>query len=124
MLEEASRYGSDHNPLILRVACDALTHAPTPNNSAASGVKMRYDVQKAEAYQTALASLLQQHFIPFIQHELDIDILATKFVACLIAAANSTMPQVCKQTGVHSRKHQAWFDSKCHMLMQFRQSIT
>ena len=43
---------------------------------------MRCDVQKAEAYQIALASLLQQRFIPFIQHELDVDILATKLPDC------------------------------------------
>ena len=29
------------------------------------------------------------------------------------SAAQSTMPQVCKRSGVCSRKQQAWFDSRC-----------
>ena len=70
VLEEAARYASDHNPLILHIACDIHEHAPTANPSVDSGARVRYDVQRAAAYQEALASLLQQHFIPFIQHEL------------------------------------------------------
>ena len=74
----------------------------------------------------ALSSLLQllQHkcSIPFIQHELDIDPLAAKFVACLIAA-NSTMPQVCKRDAVHSRKHQAWFDSNCKQALNQKEAV-
>ena len=78
VLEEAGRYGSDHNPPIMPVACNALTHAPTPNTSAASGVRkswMRYDVQKAEAYQIALASLLQQHFIRMEFHSYSMSLM-------------------------------------------------
>lgn len=43
-----------------------------------------------------------------IECELDVDLLAAKFVAYLDAATNAygIMPQVCKRTGVHSRKHQ------------------
>ena len=78
VLEEAVGYGSDHNPLFLYIACDIVQLAHTSNSSAACGARVRYDVQRAEAYQEALASLLQQHFIPFIQHELDVDLLATK----------------------------------------------
>ena len=53
MLEVAGQYWSDHNPLILRVARNTLQlrHAPAPNPSAASGVRMQYDDQKAEAYE-------------------------------------------------------------------------
>ena len=65
VLEEAS-YHSDHNPLFLDFACDSLPPAPSPTPSAKS------DAQRAEAYQLALASELQQHFIPLIQHELDV----------------------------------------------------
>ena len=108
-----------HN-LILHVACDTLTHAPTLNLSAVdasspdsiSGARnfsssKQYDVQKAEAYQSALAFWLQQHFIPFVQRELDL--LATKFATCLVAAATSTicMPQVCRRSRLHSSRHQA-----------------
>ena len=70
VFEEAARYASDHNPLILHIACDTNEHAPTSNPSVASGVRVRYDVQRAEAYQEAPASLLQEHFILFIQHSL------------------------------------------------------
>ena len=72
VLEEAARYGSDHNPLILRITCDTTKHCPTPDLSAADA-KVQYDGQRSAAYQEALAILLQQHFIPFIQHELDVD---------------------------------------------------
>ena len=113
MLEEALGYGSDHNPLFLYIACDIVQLAHTSNSSAACEARVRYDVQRAEAYQEALASLLQQHFIPCIQHELDVDLLATKLVACLISAAKSSIPQVCKRSGVCSRKHQVCFDSRC-----------
>jgi len=105
VLDEAGRYRSDHNPLFLHFACESLTHAPVPTPSTESGARMRYDVQRAEAYQVALASELQQHFIPLIQHELDVDLLADKFVACLTSAINNTMPHVRKHSGVHSRSN-------------------
>ena len=85
--------------------------------------RVRYDVQRAEAYQEALASLLQQHFIPFIQHELDVDLLATKLVACMISAAKSTTTQVCKRSGVCSRKQQAWFDSRCKEALAQKEAV-
>ncbi len=86
VLAEAGRYGSDHNPLILRVACDTLSNAPIPKTpyptilvvvpyptpSAASDASVRYVVQEAEAYEVSLASELQQHFIPLIHHKLDV----------------------------------------------------
>ena len=123
VLEQASRYHSDHNPLFLHFACDSLTHAPAPTPSAESDARMRYDVQTAEAYQVALASELQQHFIPLIQHELDVDLLADKFVACLTSAANNTMPHIRKASGVHSRKNQAWFDSACSKALAQKVSV-
>ena len=54
VLEEAARYASDHNPLTLHIACDIHEHAPTSNPSVDSGARVRYDVQRAEAYQEAL----------------------------------------------------------------------
>ena len=33
------------------------------------------------------------------------------------------MPQVCKQPGVHSRKHQAWFDSKCKQALKQKEAV-
>ncbi len=109
VLEEASRYSSDHNPLIMRIASETLRDAPTSTPSAASDLKVRYDACKAEAYQVALAFELQQHFLPFIQHELNVDLLSDKLVACLKPAAHDTMPQACKRAGVHSCKQQPWF---------------
>ena len=44
VLDEAGRYGTDHNPLILHVACDTLKHALTPP-STASRARVRYDCQ-------------------------------------------------------------------------------
>ena len=123
VLEEAARYGSDHNPLFLHVACDTVQLAHSSNPSAACEARVRYDVHRAEAYQEALASLLQQHFILFIQHELDVDLLATKLVACMISAAKSTMPQVCKRSGVCSRKQQAWFDSRCKEALAQKEAV-
>ena len=107
LLEQANHYHSGCNPLLLHSACESLTRAPVPTPSAESGARMRYDVQRAEACQVARASELQQHFIPLIQHELDVDLLADKLVACLTSAANKTMPHVCKGRVVHSRKNQA-----------------
>ena len=109
--------------LFLHVACDTVQLAHSSNPSAACEARVRYDVQRAEAYQEALASLLQQHFIPFIQHELDVDLLATKLVACMISAAKSTMPQVCKRSGVCSRKQQAWFDSRCKEALAQKEAV-
>ena len=34
LLKDAGKYGTDHNPLILHVACDTLKHAPTPPSTA------------------------------------------------------------------------------------------
>ena len=53
---------------------------------------------KAEAYQFALASELQQNFYPLMQHELDVDLLADD-IACL-TSAYSTMPHFRKGSGV------------------------
>ena len=50
--------------------CDTHTHT----SSAASDARIRYDVQKAEAYQACLATELQQHFIPLLQQELNVDV--------------------------------------------------
>ena len=113
MLEQASRCHSDHNSLFLHFACESLTCAPVPTPSAESGARMRCDVQRAEAYQVPLPSELQQHLIQLIQHELDVDLLADKLVACLTPAENNTMPHARKGSGVHSRKNQACFDSAC-----------
>ena len=64
---------------------------------AASDARLRYDVQKAEAYQICLATELQQHFIPLIQQELNVDVLCDRLEACMKSAAQNTMPQVCKR---------------------------
>ena len=61
----------------------------------------------------SLASELQQHFLPLIQRELDVDVLCDKLETCLKSAAQDTMPQACKRQGVHSRKQQPWFDTSC-----------
>ena len=73
MLEEAGRYGTDHNPLIWHVAYKTLKHAPTPP-SATTGARVRYARQNAEAYQVSLDSDLQQNFIPLTRNKLDIDL--------------------------------------------------
>ena len=72
MLEEAGRHGTDHNPLILYVACETLKHAPTPP-STATRARVRYDCQNAEVYQMSLNCELQQTFVPLTRDELDID---------------------------------------------------
>ena len=56
---------------------------------------------------------LQQHFLPLIQQELDVDVLCDKLETCLKSAAQDTMPQACNRQGVHSRKQQPWFDTSC-----------
>ena len=50
VLEEATRHGSDHNPLFLHVACDTIQLAHTSNPSAACEARVWCDVQRAEAY--------------------------------------------------------------------------
>jgi len=73
-----------------------------------------------------LASELQQHFIPLIQHELNVDSLSDKLVACNIclnSAAYDTMPQACKQGVVHSRKQQPWVDSTCKAAPVEKESV-
>ena len=62
-MQEAARYQCDHNSLYLRIACEALPDALVPTSSAAPDARVRYDVQKAEAYLVSLASELKQHFI-------------------------------------------------------------
>jgi len=113
VLDEAARYRSDHNPLLLHIAYKAPCDTHTHTSSAASDARIRYDVQKAEAYQACLATELQQHFIPLIQQELNVDVLCDRLEACMKSAAQNTMPQACKRDGVHSRKHQPWFDGSC-----------
>ena len=83
-------------------------HRHTHTSSAASDASIRYDVQNAEAYQACLASELQQHFIPLIQQELNVDVLCDRLKACLNSAAQNTMPQACVRDCVHSRKHQPY----------------
>lgn len=102
VLEKAARYGSE--PTHLYVACDTEVLESSSNLSPAYEARVRCNVQKAEAYQEAQASLLQQHFILFIQRELDVNLLAAKLVASLISAAKGIMSQVCKRSGVCSRK--------------------
>ena len=113
VLPEASRYRSDHSPLILHLDCQTSCNTHTHHSSAASNAKIKYDVQKAEAYQVSLASELQQHFIPLTRQELDVDVLCDKLETRLKSAAQETMPQACKRQGVHSRKQQPWFDISC-----------
>ena len=113
MLPEASRYRSDHNPLILHLDCQTSCNTHTHHSSATPDARIKYDAQKAEAYQVSLASELQQHFIPLIQQELDVDVLCDKLETCLKSAALDTMPQACKRQGVHSRRQQPWFDTSC-----------
>ena len=56
VLEEAGRYGTDHNPIMLCVACESLSNAPTPTPSAPTSARVRYDGQNAEAYRMSLES--------------------------------------------------------------------
>ena len=62
VLDEAARYRSDHNPLLWHIAYKAPCDTHTHTSFAASDARIRYDVQKAEAYQACLATELQQHF--------------------------------------------------------------
>ena len=39
------------------------------------------------------------------------------------SAAQSTMPQACKRDGVHSRKHQPWFDSSCREALGLKDAV-
>ncbi|DBA93433.1 TPA: hypothetical protein ACH3X1_015746 [Trebouxia sp. C0004] len=56
---EAARYRSDHDPLLLHSAYKAPDkHSHT--SCAAPDARIKYDVQKAEAYQASLATKLQQ----------------------------------------------------------------
>ncbi len=89
VLDEAARYNSDHNPLLLHLAYKAPCDTHTHTSSAASDARIRYDVQKAEAYQACLATELQQHFIPLIQQELDVDVLCDRLEACMKFAARN-----------------------------------
>ena len=41
VLEEAGRYGTDHNPLILHVACETSKHEPTQPSAASSDMIVR-----------------------------------------------------------------------------------
>ena len=81
-VQEAACYHSDHNPLFLHIACVALAEALAPISSTSSEARVRYDVQKAEAYQVSSASELQQHFIPLIHSQLDVDLLCEKLEIC------------------------------------------
>ena len=82
VLDEAARYNSDHNPLLLHLAYKAPCDTHTHTSSAASDARIRYDVQKAEAYQACLATELQQQFIPLIQQELNVDVLCDRLEIC------------------------------------------
>jgi len=123
VLDEAARYRSDHNPLLLHIAYKAPCDSHTHTSSAASDARIRYDVQKAEAYQACLATELQQHFITLIQQELNVDVLCDRLEACMKSAAQNTMPQACKRNGVHSRKHQPWFDSSCREALGLKDAV-
>ena len=85
--DEAARYNSDHNPLLLHIAYKAPCDTHTHTSSAASDARIRYDVQKAEAYQACLATELQQHFVPLIQQELNVDVLCDRLEACMSCSA-------------------------------------
>jgi len=121
VLDEAARYHSDHNPLLLHIAYKAPCDTHTHTSSAASDA--RIDVQKAEAYQACLATELQQHFIPLIQQELIVDVLCDRLEARMKSAAQNTMPQACKRDGVHARKHQPWFDSSCREALGLKDAV-
>ena len=92
VLDEAARYRSDQNPLLLHIAHKAPCDAHTHTSSAAPDARMRYDIQKDEAYQAYLATEQQQHFIPLIQQELNVDVLCDKLEECMKSAAQNTMP--------------------------------
>ena len=123
VVQEAAHYHSDHNPLFLRIACEALADAPVPTSSTAPETRVRYDGQKAEAYQVSLASELQQHFIPLMHSQLDVDLLCEKLETCLTSAASNPMPQACKRHGVHSCTHQPWFDPSCKEALVYKNAV-
>jgi len=122
VLHEAARYRSDHN-LLLHIAYKAPCNTHTHTSSAAPDARIRYDVQKAEAYQAPLATELQQHFIPLIQQKLNVDVLCDKLEACMKSAAQNTMQQACKCNGVHLRKHQPWFDNSCREALDLKDAV-
>ena len=92
-------------------------------SSVASDASIRYDVQKAEAYQACLATELQEHFIPLSQQELNVNVLCGRLEACMKSAAQNTMPQVCKRNCAHSRKHQPWYDSSCREALGLKEAV-
>ncbi len=70
-----------------------------------------------------LATELQQHFIPLIQQELNVDVLCDRLEICMKFAAQNTMPQACARNCAHSRKHQPWFDSSCREALGFKEAV-
>ena len=70
-----------------------------------------------------LATELQQHFIPLIQQELNVDVLCDRLEACMKFAAQNTMPQACKRNCAHSRKHQPWFDRSCREALALKEAV-
>ena len=105
VLEKAGRYGIDHIPVILHVACEILKHAALRQVTVAS-TRMQYDGQNAEAYQVSLNSELRQKLLLLTRHNLDVDLMSGQMIASLLSAADDTTPQSCRNSRMHSRKQQ------------------
>ena len=67
--------------------------------------------------------MLQQHFIPLIQQELDVDVLCDRLEACMKSAAQNTMPQACVRHCVHSRTHRPWFNNSCREALSLKEAV-
>ena len=93
VLEHIVDIKSDLFAVQLRIACEHL-HTPRVHEPPApSEPRFRYNAQQAETYQEHLAAELQQHWLPHIQQQLNVDALAVKLVTCVKYAAH---------------KHHAW----------------
>ncbi|DBA80149.1 TPA: hypothetical protein ACH3X2_007622 [Trebouxia sp. C0005] len=124
VLDEAARYRSDHNFLLLHIAYKAPCDIHTHTSSAASDARSRCDVQKAEAYKCVLQlSCSYISFHSFSQSIHDADVLCDRLEACVTSAAQNTTLQACKRDCMHSCKHQPCFDSNCREALGLKEAV-
>ena len=107
---------SDHFPLQLDLSCSISTPSAgarsTPSQSS-TRPQFKYVESQADAYQQCLTAELLMHLVPLLTGAIDIDSVVAILIACMVRAAQQTLPEKRKRSDNNTFPRNPWFNAEC-----------
>ena len=111
--EDAEVYCTDHHSVILHMVCEPLKEYENNSSHFSTVERVRYDDQKADAYEEYLTAVLHSQWMPLLSQNADVDMLSKSLADLALEAARETTPQACKRRGNAAYVSKPWYDETC-----------